>query len=364
MVITLLNSEDLTNKYKQLMKETRPHKSTSLPSTKVSDSQKHEKHSLLDEITIIEALKQDTFEATGEFNTRRNKALEELQHKVKFFALNASEEYSTGVAKMKEYHADDEKMQLILTWSNDLKSIFLEIKDLQTVLLDISRKDAKELFSDENAHFFHIDIGYINNKLRVTRMSLYDKYEFYKLPPMKKKVNNANITEVTKKTMTKKQSTSYEVNRSFFQMHGSYNGKATFELIAQLDPESCIVNVNVKKLSNLDFGSNCKFITNQQNEKLVCLKNMNRCIKHKDLRTIVLQSLNEGNWHVSNVRSDDTLSVRDGPGVKYRKVSTLPYNANHLTVLFVQMNGKSNWYKIKYNQIVGWVNSRFLNHGD
>lgn len=144
-------------------------------------------NNLSDEIKKLEKLKQDTFESTKEFSDRREGTIKELENKIKFFAQNASIEYSAGTAEMKSYDADREKMKLMLTWNNDLKSIFSEIKNLEIVSLNISRDKAKKLFQNQKAHYFHISLTYLNNKLTIFKMSIYDKYEMFK-PETRKKV--------------------------------------------------------------------------------------------------------------------------------------------------------------------------------
>ncbi len=183
----LLHSENLTNKYKQIMSappvqtnsETNSSKPIEVPQTSTDTN-----HNLINEIKKIEALKQDTFESTGEFNNRRDEAITELQNKIKFFEQKASKEYSAGTAKMKSYDADRERMQLTLNWNDDLKSIFSEIKNLQTVSLNIVRTEAKALFKQQDTHQFHIDIAYRSNKLIISKMTIYGKYNMYK--PMEK----------------------------------------------------------------------------------------------------------------------------------------------------------------------------------
>lgn len=66
-------------------------------------------------------------------------------------------------------------------------------------------------------------------------------------------------------------------------------------------------------------------------------------------------------YEVVNVRSDDTLAVREGPGVKYHKIAELAYNASgiHITGPASQV-GASKWVPIQYSQHNGWVNQRFL----
>ncbi len=188
---TLLLSEDLTSQYKKMMNSVPLQTQNEVSPEKTIEDKKTPtgiNYNLIEEIKKIEALKQDTFEATSEFNSRRIAAITELQNKIKFFGQNTSKEYSAGTAQMKSYDADRERMQLSLNWNDNLKSAFSEIKNLKTVSLNISRDEAKKLFQEKKTHYFHIDVAYINNKLTISKMSIYDKYELSK-PIQKKKVN-------------------------------------------------------------------------------------------------------------------------------------------------------------------------------
>jgi uncharacterized protein YraI len=66
-------------------------------------------------------------------------------------------------------------------------------------------------------------------------------------------------------------------------------------------------------------------------------------------------------YSVINVKSWDTLSVRAWPGIKSRKIYELqPYASG------IELTGKSRqlrryrWVQIRYDGIVGWVNSSYL----
>ncbi len=184
LMATFLHSENLTNKYKQLMNTVSPKTQSEVHQGKPIDSHEtktDKNYRLIDQVKKIQALKQDTFESTTDFNSRINSAIKELKSKVKFFAQNGSKEYSAGTATMMNYDADKEVMQLKLKWDDDLKSIFSEIKDLKTVSLNIFKDAAKALFQTQKTHYFHIDIAYIDSKLIISRMTLNDKFIMLKL---------------------------------------------------------------------------------------------------------------------------------------------------------------------------------------
>jgi hypothetical protein len=124
---------------------------------------------------------------------------------------------------MKSYDADKEKMKLSLKWNNVLKSIFPEIKNLQTVVLNISRNEAKKLFQEKKTHYFHIDVTYINNKLTISRMSIYDKYELSK-PIQKKKINTPSKYEIYKPKPLTLSTRSKHINNSLQVISFKENG--------------------------------------------------------------------------------------------------------------------------------------------
>jgi hypothetical protein len=64
---------------------------------------------------------------------------------------------------------------------------------------------------------------------------------------------------------------------------------------------------------------------------------------------------------VVNVRSDDILNVRAGPGVSYAVVGTVPYYGRDVDVLVGgKQIGESWWVPVEYGTVSGWVNSRYL----
>jgi SH3-like domain-containing protein len=68
-----------------------------------------------------------------------------------------------------------------------------------------------------------------------------------------------------------------------------------------------------------------------------------------------------GRFAVVNVRSDDALNVRVGPGVDYAVAGTIPYYGRDVDVLVGgQQVGDSWWVPVQYDSVRGWVNSGFL----
>jgi hypothetical protein len=68
-----------------------------------------------------------------------------------------------------------------------------------------------------------------------------------------------------------------------------------------------------------------------------------------------------GRFAVVNVRSNDVLNVRTGPGVSYGVVGTIPYYGRDVDV-FVggQQVGESWWVPLEHNTVKGWANSGYL----
>ena len=68
-----------------------------------------------------------------------------------------------------------------------------------------------------------------------------------------------------------------------------------------------------------------------------------------------------GRFAVVNVRSDDALNVRAGPGVTYAVVGTIPYYGRDVDVLVGgKQVGDSWWVPVEHGNVSGWVNSAYL----
>ena len=61
---------------------------------------------------------------------------------------------------------------------------------------------------------------------------------------------------------------------------------------------------------------------------------------------------------VVNVRLDDTLNVRSGPGVRFRILYAIPPTACGVSVQWGSCRG--NWCRVTYGGRTGWANTRFI----
>ena len=59
-----------------------------------------------------------------------------------------------------------------------------------------------------------------------------------------------------------------------------------------------------------------------------------------------------GTWSVVNIRTNDTLFVRSGPGTNFSAIGELPYNANGISGVSCQSSG---WCRLTYGCIDGWA---------
>jgi len=66
-------------------------------------------------------------------------------------------------------------------------------------------------------------------------------------------------------------------------------------------------------------------------------------------------------YQVIKVQKGDVLVMRFGPAVKYRKISTIPYDTRGIEMTGPDIQiGKSRWVPIRYQQMEGWVNRAYL----
>jgi hypothetical protein len=80
---------------------------------------------------------------------------------------------------------------------------------------------------------------------------------------------------------------------------------------------------------------------------------------------LAINSFSQSLYRVFSVGYDDTLSVRSGPGAKYRKVAELSRDAREIEVIECRNRKNSpstSWCRIasKSRKIRGWVNARYL----
>lgn len=72
-------------------------------------------------------------------------------------------------------------------------------------------------------------------------------------------------------------------------------------------------------------------------------------------------------YRVNFINYDDSLSIRTGPSVRNKKIASIPYNTNQVSVIKCRkFNAYRRWCKISYfnhkthKKIVGWVNAKYL----
>jgi len=67
-------------------------------------------------------------------------------------------------------------------------------------------------------------------------------------------------------------------------------------------------------------------------------------------------------YRVRHVRSDESLSVREGPGVNNRELVKIPFNGRDIQIQgeATKVSDGGTWVRIRYKGVEGWVNSYFL----
>jgi len=81
------------------------------------------------------------------------------------------------------------------------------------------------------------------------------------------------------------------------------------------------------------------------------------------LISVVVSNMSFGDvfYDVTNVQSGDTLTLRELPDFKSKKLSQIPHNQRFIIATGNQKKIKRNtWIELKYNEVVGWVNGRYL----
>jgi uncharacterized protein YraI len=77
--------------------------------------------------------------------------------------------------------------------------------------------------------------------------------------------------------------------------------------------------------------------------------------------TTMAKLSNDCLYRVVKVQSNDTLTVRDGPGAKYNKIIKIPSNGTYIEIVGYETKvGRFFWVPIEYEGIRGWVNSYYL----
>lgn len=66
-------------------------------------------------------------------------------------------------------------------------------------------------------------------------------------------------------------------------------------------------------------------------------------------------------YDVANVKKNDTLTLREKPTYKSKKMGLIPHNYKFLVATGSQeLIGKRVWLELNYNGVTGWVNSKYL----
>jgi uncharacterized protein YraI len=71
--------------------------------------------------------------------------------------------------------------------------------------------------------------------------------------------------------------------------------------------------------------------------------------------------VSKGNYRVIGVASNDVLNVRNGPGASYSIIGIIPWNGTGIQKLSCKkVSPRSIWCLVKYKNITGWVNEKFI----
>lgn len=66
-------------------------------------------------------------------------------------------------------------------------------------------------------------------------------------------------------------------------------------------------------------------------------------------------------YQVTNIRSNDTLSVRSGAGTHNKKIDELAHNTQNIVVEVCEdISEENEWCKIDYGRGIGWVSAKYL----
>jgi hypothetical protein len=330
--------QDLIEKYSQ---ERRTHSNHSL---KTSQQKTIQQFDYIGNIQKIMKLKQDTFESSREFNTRRDIAISKLNNEIQIFARKGSKKYSAGTATMQSYDPDKERMQLSLTWNKDIQFHFSVKETPKNVSLNIRREEAKNIFKKKRTHNFHIEISYSNNKIIISKIKLYDKFELYSsliYPPKKKFYTNP-------KTHVRLQQSKYSTTTT--EKHNNSCQKyivTTRQLNIRSSPKKDDNIIGILHKNNIvcisafsrEWG---KFNLGWVSKKYLIPKN-----QYKIKKIGIVYGLNPNN--------DGFLSIRQKP---YATEIGKLYNGNSVEIL--EQRGK--WYKIRTldSDLIGWSYSKWI----
>ena len=299
-------------------------------------------------IQKIMALKQDTFESSREFNTRQDRAISELKDKIQSFARKGSKKYSAGTATMKNYDADKERMRLSLTWNKDIQSSFPSSKIFKNVSLNISREEAKNIFQKQRTHNFHIEVSFINNKITISKMKLYDKFKLYAstVYSPKEKTDNSQQSHIPfqQYTSTLKYSTAPSIQRNSSCQNYIVTA-SQLNIRSSPKKDDNIIGILLKHNTVCIFnfwGKWGKFNLGWVSKKHLVPKN-----RYSIKKIGIVYGLDPN--------ADGFLSIRRKPNS--REIGKL-YNGNKVEIL----SKRGKWYKIRTlnSGLVGWSCNKWI----
>jgi uncharacterized protein YraI len=396
MTAQVLAANQILDKYKSLMSETSS-ASVSLPARHLSENTDTNKSTVskgaykshAEEIKEIVDLKQGTFESSGEFQKRRDDKIADLDKKVVFLAQDGDKEYSAGTATMKHYDADSEIMTLTLHWNADLEPLLPETKAIKTATMKISRANAKKLFEKKDTHYFHINITYQDSRPTLSRMAMYGKYKLEAVKTktlMPKPIKSAAVPKHSPSSFTpihidkSNIKSAAKVQKPYAPPPSSLPASdyKKYRVVRVASYDTLNVRTDPFVSRNNKIG---EIPPNGRNiNKLFCRRNykgVRWCkIEYQDygypLKGWVVErclapqgshsSYGGGDYYrVVNIRSDDTLTVRSGPGTEYYHIGDLPYNARGVSVGRCRYSSKGGkWCFVRYGGIEGWSSAKYL----
>ncbi|NRA19463.1 MAG: SH3 domain-containing protein [Oceanospirillaceae bacterium] len=120
----------------------------------------------------------------------------------------------------------------------------------------------------------------------------------------------------------------------------------------------CLIGVNNKKYATSEVTLNK--LTQLQEDSSSCKQppaTENLAVKETSVMKPSNSKASSDNWFkVIQVKSDDSLNVRQKANYKSLKTGTLAYNAS--CIKRIVCNGK--WCKIEHQSLIGWVHNSFL----
>ena len=236
-LFSMLHSENLLEIYKHRIHGTQENSHTAL---RAKDSS-HK--SLIDDIKTIQCMKKSTFESTVEFRKKRDQAILKLDDRTAFYFKNGSKEYSAGTVQMSHYDPDTQMMSVRFTWDEKLAPLLLGENLHMEACFTLEREEAKRLFSQNKKQFFHIRFIYLNNKLTLSEILLYNKYVLYKSVHVKR--STISYSKPIKKLNSEKEKQNTKEKPEMLV--------SKLNMINEPNKESKIVNKMIKDNSDSNF---------------------------------------------------------------------------------------------------------------